>query len=155
MAGSHDYWHRQRQARPDVDAALRADLHAVHAGSRGRRGRPRFVRAAQTCRHPVGPKRVAKLMHEEGLCGRCKGRGFRPDTTDSRHTRLWKQIAAQPCTHGISEDQVVNEIMLNPMPKRTFIGIDEIVGIIAFLIAPAAHNITGQTIVVDGGWTAQ
>jgi len=66
-----------------------------------------------------------------------------------------KQIADQARTHGISEGQVVNEIMLKPMPKRAFIGIDEIAGIIAFLISPAARNITGQTIVVDGGWTAQ
>ncbi|MGN6312998.1 MAG: 3-hydroxybutyrate dehydrogenase [Rhodanobacteraceae bacterium] len=66
-----------------------------------------------------------------------------------------RQIAAQARTHGISEDQVVNEIMLKPMPKRAFIGIDEIAGIIAFLISPPARNITGQTIVVDGGWTAQ
>src|SRR5690242_2930617 len=66
-----------------------------------------------------------------------------------------KQIAAQARTHGLSEDQVVNEIMLKPMPKRAFIGIDEIAGIIAFLISPPARNITGQTIVVDGGWTAQ
>lgn len=66
-----------------------------------------------------------------------------------------KQIAAQARTHGITEDKVVNEIMLKPMPKRAFIGIDEIAGIVAFLISPAARNITGQTIVVDGGWTAQ
>jgi len=66
-----------------------------------------------------------------------------------------KQIAAQARTHGISEDQVINEIMLKPMPKRAFIGIEEIAGIVAFLISPPARNITGQTIVVDGGWTAQ
>lgn len=65
-----------------------------------------------------------------------------------------KQIAAQARTHGISEDEVINEIMLKPMPKKAFIGIDEIAGIIAFLISPPARNITGQTIVVDGGWTA-
>lgn len=66
-----------------------------------------------------------------------------------------KQIAAQARSHGISEDQVINEIMLRPMPKRAFIGIDEIAGIVEFLISPPARNITGQTIVVDGGWTAQ
>ena len=64
-----------------------------------------------------------------------------------------QQIAAQARSHGISEAEVINRIMLEPMPKRVFIGIDEITGIIAFLASPAARNITGQMIVVDGGWT--
>jgi len=64
-----------------------------------------------------------------------------------------QQIAAQARSHGISEAEVIDRIMLEPMPKRVFIGIDEITGIIAFLASPAARNITGQMIVVDGGWT--
>lgn len=66
-----------------------------------------------------------------------------------------KQIAAQAETHGISEDRVVEEIMLKPMPKGVFISFEELAGICAFLMAPAARNITGQCIVVDGGWTVQ
>jgi len=65
------------------------------------------------------------------------------------------QIADQARQHGIPEDQVVREIMLKPMPKGVFIGIDELAGIADFLIGPAARNVTGQTIVVDGGWTVQ
>ena len=56
---------------------------------------------------------------------------------------------------AIREDQVIGEIMLKPMPKGVFIGIDELAGITAFLVSPAARNITGQAIVVDGGWTSQ
>ena len=66
-----------------------------------------------------------------------------------------KQIADQARTRGIPEAEVISEIMLKPMPKGVFIGIDELAGITAFLVSPAARNITGQTIVVDGGWTAQ
>jgi 3-hydroxybutyrate dehydrogenase len=66
-----------------------------------------------------------------------------------------KQIADQARQHGISEDQVVSEIMLKPMPKGVFIGFDELAGITAFLLSPSARNITGQAIVVDGGWTVQ
>lgn len=63
------------------------------------------------------------------------------------------QIADQARQHGIPEDQVMREIMLKPMPKGVFIGIDELAGIADFLIGRMARNITGQTIVVDGGWT--
>ena len=66
-----------------------------------------------------------------------------------------KQIADQARTHGIDEAAVVRDIMLKPMPKGVFISFDELAGITAFLISPAARNITGQCIVVDGGWTVQ
>jgi len=66
-----------------------------------------------------------------------------------------KQIAAQAAEHGISAQQVVDEIMLKPMPKGCFIDYDELAGTAGFLLSHAARNITGQTIVIDGGWTAR
>ena len=66
-----------------------------------------------------------------------------------------KQIADQARTRGIPASDVIKEIMLKPMPKGVFIGIDELAGITTFLMSPAARNISGQAIVVDGGWTAQ
>jgi 3-hydroxybutyrate dehydrogenase len=66
-----------------------------------------------------------------------------------------KQIADQARARGIPESAVISEIMLKPMPKGVFISIEELAGITAFLMSRAARNITGQTIVVDGGWTAQ
>jgi 3-hydroxybutyrate dehydrogenase len=66
-----------------------------------------------------------------------------------------KQIGDQARTRGIPEADVIKEIMLKPMPKGVFIGMDELADITAFLLSPAARNITGQAIVVDGGWTAQ
>ena len=64
-----------------------------------------------------------------------------------------KQIADQARTRGIPESEVISQMMLKPMPKGVFIGIDELAGITGFLVSPAARNITGQTIVIDGGWT--
>jgi 3-hydroxybutyrate dehydrogenase len=66
-----------------------------------------------------------------------------------------KQIGDQARTRGIPESDVIKEIMLKPMPKGVFIGIDELVGITSFLVSPSARNISGQAIVVDGCWTAQ
>ena len=66
-----------------------------------------------------------------------------------------QQIAAQAKENGISEDEVINRIMLEPMPKKAFISIDELAKSAEFLISDAARNITAQTLVLDGGWTAR
>ncbi|SMF08239.1 3-hydroxybutyrate dehydrogenase [Alteromonadaceae bacterium Bs31] len=65
------------------------------------------------------------------------------------------QIAQQAQEHGMSEDEVINKIMLEPMPKKSFIDMDELAGTIDYLISDAAKNVTGQSIVLDGGWTAR
>lgn len=66
-----------------------------------------------------------------------------------------KQVTQQAKEHGISEDDVINNIMLEPMPKKAFIGMDELLGSVNFLVSAAAKNMTGQTLVLDGGWTVK
>jgi 3-hydroxybutyrate dehydrogenase len=66
-----------------------------------------------------------------------------------------KQIRDQAREHGISEADVVSDIMLKPMPKGVFISIEELAQLTLFLMSPAARNITAQAIAVDGGWTAR
>lgn len=65
------------------------------------------------------------------------------------------QIAAQARAHGISEAEVIERIMLDPMPKKAFITVEEVAAAIEYLAGPAARNVTGQTITIDGGWTAR
>jgi 3-hydroxybutyrate dehydrogenase len=66
-----------------------------------------------------------------------------------------QQIAAQAKQHGISEAEVIETIMLKPMPKQSFIEIEEIAATCEFLASPVAKNMTAQALVLDGGWTAQ
>lgn len=65
------------------------------------------------------------------------------------------QIGELAKTHALPRDRVIAEIMLKPMPKRQFISIEELAGVVEFLLSDAARNITGQCLTIDGGWTAQ
>ncbi len=66
-----------------------------------------------------------------------------------------QQIAAQAQENNLTEDEVINKIMLEPMPKKQFISVEELADCARFLISPSARNITGQTMILDGGWTAR
>ncbi|EGD78559.1 short chain dehydrogenase [Salpingoeca rosetta] len=65
------------------------------------------------------------------------------------------QVADQAKLHGISEEEVIKNIMLRPMPKGRFIEVEELAGTCDFLMSDYARNITAQAIALDGGWTAQ
>ena len=66
-----------------------------------------------------------------------------------------QQIAAQSKEHNLTEQQVIDQIMLAPMPQKAFIGVDEIAATALFLCQPATRHMTAQTLVLDGGWTAR
>jgi 3-hydroxybutyrate dehydrogenase len=65
------------------------------------------------------------------------------------------QIADQARAHGLSEDQVVEQIMLAPAAVRRLIEPAEVAEAVVFLCSPAATSITGSSLVMDGGWSAR
>ncbi|MGB5836036.1 MAG: 3-hydroxybutyrate dehydrogenase [Albidovulum sp.] len=64
------------------------------------------------------------------------------------------QIPDQMKAHGMDRETVVRDVMLARQPSRQFATVEEIGGTTVFLCSPAAAQITGTTISVDGGWTA-
>lgn len=66
-----------------------------------------------------------------------------------------KQIAAQAKEHQLTEQQVIEQILLAPMPQKAFIDVSEIAATALFLCQEGAKHITAQTLVLDGGWTAR
>ncbi|GAA2741353.1 3-hydroxybutyrate dehydrogenase [Kitasatospora cinereorecta] len=65
-----------------------------------------------------------------------------------------KQIAAQALAHGIHEDEVVEQIMLDRTAVKRLIEPEEVAQLAVWLCTPHASYITGASLPVDGGWTA-
>jgi 3-hydroxybutyrate dehydrogenase len=66
-----------------------------------------------------------------------------------------KQIDDTAKARGITRDEVINDVLLAAQPSKRFATVEELGDIALFLSSPAAASITGTSIAVDGGWTAQ
>jgi 3-hydroxybutyrate dehydrogenase len=64
------------------------------------------------------------------------------------------QIADQAKAHGLSEDEVVEQVMLAPAALKRLIEPAEVADAVAWLCSPAATSVTGTSLVTDGGWSA-
>ena len=66
-----------------------------------------------------------------------------------------KQVADQARVHGLSEEDVIRQVILAPQPTKQFVQPEEIAEMAAYLCSDWARSITGSTISIDGGWTAK
>ena len=65
------------------------------------------------------------------------------------------QIAGQAATLGIPPEDVLDKVMLEPMPLGRLLEPGEVAAYVRFLCSDAAAGITGSVQAIDGGWTAR
>jgi 3-hydroxybutyrate dehydrogenase len=64
------------------------------------------------------------------------------------------QIVDQAQTRGISEDEVVETVMLGPAAIKRLVEPSEVGGMVSYLCSDAAGAVTGSDWTIDLGWTA-
>src|SRR5688572_4400997 len=66
-----------------------------------------------------------------------------------------RQIPDTAKARGITEAQVISDVLLQAQPTKKFVQVDEVAALATFLASEAAASVTGAIIPIDGGWTAQ
>ncbi len=83
-----------------------------------------------------------------GVTSNCVNPGY------VRTPLVTKQIADQARTHGIPEQEVVEEVLLKESAIKRLLEPKEVASLVAWLASPDAGMVTGASYSMDGGWSA-
>jgi 3-hydroxybutyrate dehydrogenase len=110
-----------------------------------------FKSAYVTAKHALeGLSKVTALEGaEHGVTSNCINPGY------VRTALVEKQIADQAATHGISEDQVLADVMLAEMAIKRLVEPAEVASLACWLASDDAAMVTGASYTMDGGWSAR
>jgi 3-hydroxybutyrate dehydrogenase len=93
-------------------------------------------------------KTVALEAAAHGVTSNCVNPGY------VRTPLVENQIADQAAAHGIPETEVVEQVMLARTAIKRLIEPAEVAAAVVWLCSPHTGHVTGASIPLDGGWTA-
>ncbi len=146
---------------------LSAAFHSIKAVVPGmkQRGWGRIINTASAHALVASPYKSAYVAAKHGIAGLTKTVAlelaeFGTTVNAIAPGYVWtplveKQVADTAEAHGISEEEVKQDVMLQSQPTKKFVTVDEVAAVAVFLCSDGAASITGSTLPVEGGWVAQ
>lgn len=128
-------------------------------------GRGRIVNIASAHGHAASPYKSAYVSAKHGVIGLTKTVAL--ETAEDHITvnaicpgyvktpLVENQVADTARARGISEDEVVRDVMLAAQPTKKFVTYDELLGALLYLVSDQGASTNGASILVEGGWMAQ
>ncbi len=146
---------------------LSAAFHTMQAALPGMkaRGWGRIISTASAHAHVASPNKSAYVAAKHGLLGLSKTvalevaqAGITVNCISPGY--VWtplveNQIPDTMATRGMTREQVINDVLLAAIPQKQFVMPDQVAAMALYLCSDAAAAVTGASLVIDGGWTAQ
>lgn len=146
---------------------LTSAFHTIHHAVPVMReaGRGRIVNIASAHGHAASPFKSAYVAAKHGVIGLTKTVAL--ETAEAgitcnaicpgyvKTSLVENQIADTAKARGISEDEVVRDVMLAAQPTRKFVTYEELMGALLYLVSDQGASTNGSSIMVEGGWLAQ
>ncbi len=86
---------------------------------------------------------------EHGVTSNCVNPGY------VRTPLVEKQIADQARAHGLGEAEVLEKVILARSAVKRLLEPNEVANAVSFVVGPGSDLMTGASLSLDGGWTAQ
>ena len=146
---------------------LSSSFHTIRAALPGmaERGWGRVINIASAHALVASPYKAAYVAAKHGVAGLTKTvalevaeKGITVNAIAPGYVEtplVTGQIAATARARGISEGEVVRDVLLAAQPTRKLITIEQVADLAVYLCSDSASAITGAVLPIDGGWTAR
>ena len=146
---------------------LSAAFHTIRAAMRHMKQRKygRIINIASAHGHVASPFKSAYVAAKHGIVGLTKTVALEGAQFNVRCNAISpgyvltslveNQIPDTMKARNMTREQVINDVLLAAQPTKQFVKPEDVAGLALFLTTPAADQINGAALSVDGGWTAQ
>ncbi|MFZ5617434.1 MAG: 3-hydroxybutyrate dehydrogenase [Pseudomonadota bacterium] len=146
---------------------LSSTFHATKAAFRGMKDRRfgRIINIASAHGLVASPFKSAYVAAKHGIVGFTKTvalEGAKFGVTCNaicpgyvKTPLVEKQIPDTAKARGMTEEEVIQKVILEAQPTKKFVTIEDVGALAVFLAGPNAGSITGAAHQIDGGWVAK
>jgi 3-hydroxybutyrate dehydrogenase len=146
---------------------LSSAFHTIRAAMRSMKARKygRIINIASAHGHVASPFKSAYVAAKHGIIGLTKTVALEGAPFNVRCNSISpgyvltslveNQIPDTMKARGLTREQVINDVLLAAQPTKEFVKVEDVAGLALFLTTPAADQINGAALNMDGGWTAQ
>ena len=134
-----------------VFMASQAAARVMIAGGRG----GAILTVSSQMGHVGAPNRTVYCATKHAVEGLTKALGVELAPYKIRANSIGPTFIETPMTKPFFDDPAFREDTLGRIPLGHLGQIEDIMGAVVFLCSPAAALITGTSLLIDGGWTAQ
>ena len=128
-------------------------------------GEGRFVAIASAHALVASPYKAAYVSAKHGVLGLVKTLALEGAEAGIaavavcpgyvRTALVERQIADQAKAHGLTEEDVLQEVLLAPQAIKRLIEPEEVAEAVAYLLGPGGRTMTGVPLTMDLGWSAR
>lgn len=146
---------------------LSSSFHTIRVAMRHMKERKygRIINIASAHGHVASPFKSAYVAAKHGVLGLVKTVALEGAMYNVRCNAICPGYVLTPLVEGqipdtmkarnMTREQVVHDVLLAAQPTKEFVKVDDIAGLALFLTTPAADQINGAALDIDGGWVAQ
>jgi NAD(P)-dependent dehydrogenase (short-subunit alcohol dehydrogenase family) len=136
---------------------IRAAYQIAQAGARSmtRAGRGVIINMSSQMGHVGAPKRTVYCMSKHAIEGLTKAMAVELAPIGIRVVAVAPTFVLTPMTEPMMADPVFRDSVLDMIPMRQLATPEDVAAAVVFLASDGARMITGDSLRIDGGWTAR